>query len=385
MKKCIIYLSIFIILLVFCIKIILSISQYKNILVIETHSPVSEKQLNSLKHYQNETGNFSSINVVNYPEVSVKTKWETISDMDICMVNDTYIQFHKIKLLHGSFLLKKNALLSYNPIILNSNTAINYFSKTNCIGETLYIDEIPYHVAGVYKSKRSLISFLSGTMKNPAFIALTAGFRINKPIVITLRLRDRTSSIYDNIILEDFNRILGDNCKLANVDVKTRMLLSNAYLLFFVLLFIVLCFFCKMMIALYKVFYDYFKRCSENQFIFDCVKACKAQLAALVLPSVFVILAFVTLANKLGTYLYINPDLIPSSLLNIDDFTSKLYNYIKAENSIGNTLCYINILKIYNLHFICCTPIMIYAFYKLSSFIFIYLNKYILNLYKRLL
>ncbi len=285
---------------------------------------------------------------------SLKSKYTNPKDVRYYEVDGNIDEFLNLKLLKGRFIWSEDYENRVNYIVIDEKLAVYFFLNTDCIGEKVELDGKEYLICGVYEDDESILGKLSKTYRDDSSLVFIPIEKPSEPkdnslssektevqrtfgeYIILFKIKAGYGFMMNKGMQNYFSQNIGKEVYLKNLDYEARKNIQKMDILKFAVFFIVAL---NMIIwlandfkyAIEKINNDfkkyYLKKLIDNNMVFFIKK--------FILYS-FCIILILYFYNKVKFEFIINPDLIPSRFINIDELKSKILNYIVSINTMPN-------------------------------------------------
>lgn len=311
-----------------------SVKDCRNLMISESKGSPAAEYMSKLNEYKESNKNILDACIYQrIPNNNLKTTGRSVDKVTIYYSDETAPEFFSIKMLDGRFLWNKDIDRCLNYVVLDSKTAIDLFSTIECNGQSVKLSNKDYQVLGVYEAKKSLINELSAVDYRACFVPLTFDGFTSDTFNIMFRVKEGTSSIMQNNIEKFITDTFRTDISLKNIDLKFRLTEQKIVLVnFLILIMLLIGLYTKIKPVILK-YYVSIKQQYSNYYPLELLKKYKYKLAFFIVLLFLVSYVSIFIVRKINIEFVIDPSLIPSRLINIDE----LYQKLKAATIKNNT------------------------------------------------
>lgn len=76
-----------------------------------------------------------------------------VEDISVLATNENFGYFTKMQVLQGAFFNEIQVSRKYRLTVINESAAYQLFGSEDCVGEAIFLNQLPYHVAGIIKDQ----------------------------------------------------------------------------------------------------------------------------------------------------------------------------------------------------------------------------------------
>ncbi len=267
-------------------------------------------------------------------------------------VDGTINDFLNLKIIKGRFIWPEDYDNKVNYIVIDEKCAIKFFLNSECIGEKIKLNNKEYLICGVYKEDNSMLGMLSRTYRDDSSLAFIP---IEKPTspkdeddtssqnqkafgsyTILYKIRPGYGFILNKGMENYFTQNMGKEVILKNMDYEVRNNIQKVSALKFIIFLVIAIY---ILIWLYRDFNKVLKKIKkdlEKNYTMQMIKNNKFFFISKLFIYSFVLFVLIYFYDKLKFQIIIDPDIIPSRLIDLNEIQAKLLNYIVKMNTIPN-------------------------------------------------
>lgn len=319
-----------------------SVKDCRNLMISESKGYPTAEYINELNEYNEINDNIlDTCMYQRIPNSNLKTTGRGVDKITIYYSDESAPEFFNMKMLDGRFLWNKDIDRDLNYIVLDKETAIGLFATVKCAGQSVKLSNKDYQVLGVYETKKSLINELSAVDYRACFVPLAFDGASSGSFNVMFRVKEGSSVIMENNIEKFITDTFRTDVSLENIDLKYRLTEQKVVLVSsFILIVLLIGLYNKIKPVILKYYIGIKQEYSEC-YPLELMKRYKYKLAFLIILLCFISYVFIYVIGKINIEFVIDPSIIPSRLINIDELYQKLKAFAIENNTkpvISNVL-----------------------------------------------
>lgn len=355
MKKHIVFVLLIVLSAIFIDKIIEPLSVLQNIFLIQ-EDLADYETFHLFKDYNQVNTNIlqSTMYKSNTGALALPGKKGSNTNVRYYEVDGSINDFLNLKVLSGRFIWPEDYENKVNFIVIDEKSAVKFFLNTDCIGEKLTLNSKEYYICGVYKDDDSLLGTLSRTYRDDSSLVFVP---IVKPssskeddedsvqsddtqafgvYTILFKIKPGYTFILNKGIENYFSQNLGKEIILKNLDFEVKNNVQKIKGLKFIMFSIIAIY---IMVFIFKDMNKVIaklKKDLKEQYLKQMLNNNKFLLIKKILIYGLSLSLVFYFYNKFKFQFIIDPDIIPSSLIDIEEIRTKMSNYIVKMNTTPN-------------------------------------------------
>lgn len=339
-------LAIIILCLIFFLYTSSVVNAAKDILLLEADTAINMDVFNTLEDYDKVESNIMDIGIYTQRKTNISSFGKELEDYHVYEVNASYRSFQNIHMVHGRFIWHRDIHEGRKFIVIEEKTAVELFATSDCIGKMIQIDGVEYQVVGVYRRKKSFSSFISATDKNRVYVPYIFGQGRHAQGFI-VKVKEGLSSILEAKVTSDIKTIIGSNVIINNIDVKASKVILYQRLTFLLLIIILWFYVIRIWLPYAKNLKAKIKNEWSDLYLSEVVKKYALSVLLHLVPILLMFTAVYLITRSIRFDLLIDPDIIPSRLIDIEEWKEKLQEYIIMKNTARQMVSNISLLIIH--------------------------------------
>lgn len=372
-KKLIFFSFLFIILIILLNLIENTFLKYNDTIMIQFNQNLTQTDLEYIK-----SKNFNylkSINIYNrIKNTTIEYYDRKVTNITVYETYGNYENMTNIKMLKGRFIWDTDIDQIKNYIVIDSILAQRLFASLDCIGKNIVLNNMEFIVCGVYKKNTSYISKLSSVDDTIVYLpfGLLSGDNINQYLnvsysphfaIASFKVKNGTAQMVINSIKNSFASYGGGINSIEDVDINIHTGIQKIKLLYFVMFLIFLYLNYKIILYVIRIIKNNIQYGMKQYYFFEYILKVKKQYLLYLIFFILYIFIILYSIKFLSFNIAINPQLIPSSLINIKEIVQKFDTYFINSNNNKWVTCFLHFYIYYInnvLNYICIFTFFIY-------------------------
>ncbi|MCL2323350.1 MAG: ABC transporter permease [Oscillospiraceae bacterium] len=326
------------------------LSILQNIFLIEENLS-NYDEFSLFKEYKNVNNNILQSTMYKTNTGFITNSLGSRIDVRYYEVDGNINDFLNLKVTRGRFIWPEDYENKVKYIVIDEKTAVKFFLNTNCTGEKIQLNNVEYTICGVYKEDNSLLGNLSRTYRDDSSLVFIPIQKPAQPIdqndsnlnqdtfgiyTILFKIKPGYGFILNKGMENYFSQNMGKEIILKNLDYEVKSNIQKVKALKFIIFLIVAIYILTLIYRDLKEILIKIKNDLKRNYLFKAIMNNKFFLIKKMLVySLFIILA-IYFYNKLKFQVVIDPDIIPSKLIDLNEIQTKFINYIVKMNTIPN-------------------------------------------------
>lgn len=351
MKRHIVFILMIILSMILAGKIIKELSVLQNMFLIQENLSDYD-QFHLFEDYKKENTNILQSTMYKSSTGMLTSKIGSNINVRYYEVDGNINDFLNLKILSGRFIWSEDYENRLNYIVIDEKSAIKFFLNSDCIGEKLTLNSKEYQICGVYKDDDSLLGTLSKTYRDDSSLVFIP---IIKPYVpkddedftaenqgafgvytILFKIRPGYGFIINKGMENYFSQNMNKEIILRNLDFEARNNIQKVQGLKFIIFFIIALYIVNLIYKDINKVIDEIRTGLKRQYFKQTIINNKYLLIKKSLIYLLLLVAILYFYNKYKFQIIIDPDLIPSKLIDVDEIKTKVSNYIIKMNTTPN-------------------------------------------------
>jgi len=334
MKRTFLLLAIFVFFLVLLSAIQNRLRSYDFFIIESDYKPVI-KNIYFLRQYKQQS-NIVDLSIYASSKTSIKYGRNEMN-VSSFEVDPYYLRFKKIKMISGRFISEKDINQNSNNVVIQKSIAIQIFANRDCIGKKIYIGDTEYTIIGLYEQDTFFLDALSSTHHHIVYVPLKN--QISKvdekdnEARILIRPKPGSSVILENTIQTNIGKILSANATINNLDASSLGIIQKISLskIFILVLF----YYHNLKIIYANIRNDItkIKAQLEDAYFKEVLMRNIKGIAVYAIVLAAYVIVFLILCNFLKFDFFIDPNLIPKSLIDITEIKNSILRYYHKINT----------------------------------------------------
>ena len=351
MKRHIIFILLLILSMLLAGKIVNQLSILQNIFLIQENLS-NYDQFHLFEDYRNVNTNILQSTMYKSNAGMLTNKIGSNIDVRYYEVDGNINEFLNLKILSGRFIWSEDYENRLNYIVIDEKSAVKFFLNSDCIGEKLMLNSKEYQICGVCKDDYSLLGTLSRTYRDDSSLVFIP---IVKPYVpkddedftdenqeafgvytILFKIRPGYGFIVNKGMENYFSQNMGKEVILRNLDFEVKNNIQKVHGIRFIIFLIAAIYIINLIYKNAKMFLDKMRLDLKNHYFKKMLENNKYLLIKKSLIYLLFLIVILYFYNKYRFQIIIDPDLIPSTLIDMNEIKTKLSNYIIKMNTTPN-------------------------------------------------
>jgi len=314
------------------------LSDLENIILVEYTGSYTRWQQELIENYVNMDRNINTFSICSDYLGSLKTPRQSYNNVLICMIDEKYARFDKIKMVNGRFIWQRDIDEAHKYIVIEKGMATDLFSTIDCIGREVELNEHLFKVLGVYEKSDPFTSTISSVSSNTVFIPYSfsdtsSGKNALERQVILFKVRDNISSVIQGAIQKNLEKILNISVSTENIDMKARQARQKVRFTYYIIACISIIYLLKWVIPIWRRIYMQFKNKINDSYFPQVLKENWFGICIFLIMIIVLATLFYLAIKSFKPDLIIDPELIPSRLINAKEISEKIGDYFIKINT----------------------------------------------------
>lgn len=307
------------------------LSNIENIIIAECTGDYAPWQQELVLNYVGRDRNIDTFSIYSYYSGSLKASRQSYNNVLICMVDGAYNNFDKIKMVNGRFIWQRDIDDERKYIVIRKDMASELFSTTDCIGREVELNKQMFTVIGVYEKRNWFTATVSSVSNDTVFIPY--GQNLQGRQVFLFRVKNNISTVLIGSIKKNLEKMLNTGVNIENIDIKARQARQKIRFVYFFILVITIIYLLKWIIPIWKRIYGQFKDEMYNYYFLQMLKKNWLKLSVFLFVTAGFIVVFYFAIKGVKPMLLVDPELIPSRFIDIEEISKKINNYFVKINT----------------------------------------------------